>query len=459
MIIKASARSGARNLANHLASTKDNDHVTIHEVRGLVGQSLQAAFLEIDASSHATRCEKPLFSVSFNPPIGAEVTHDQFEKAFNQLEQKLGLVDQPRIVVFHEKEARRHAHVVWSRIDVDKSKAIHMSHFKTKCTDISRGLYLEHGWELPKGLERKQDRDPFQVSIAEWQAMKRKDIDPRDIKQLSQDSWQSSDNLSSFKLALEERNLFLARGDKRGFVVLDHQHNVYSLSRVGGIKTKELKARLGAPDQLYGIEKVSGYIRKSMTKEVLGRIDALKARHKTESQPLKDKKAQLVFRQRAERRELSDEQRVKRHLLIKSGRDKFRRGVRGIFDRVSGRHKRLTLINRKKGELLKARQMESREKLIFRQNRERSELQKSIVALRHQHRQERTLLAKRVHEYRQSEVQRVRRSTDLDQWTKARDLSKEFGKASSEKERTVDRGEKPSRDRPRRRRTRQRDLE
>jgi len=39
MIIKASARSGARNLANHLASTKDNDHVTIHEVRGLVGLS------------------------------------------------------------------------------------------------------------------------------------------------------------------------------------------------------------------------------------------------------------------------------------------------------------------------------------------------------------------------------------------------------------------------------------
>ena len=98
MIIKASARSGARNLANHLASTKDNDHVTIHEVRGLVGQSLQAAFLEIDASSHATRCEKPLFSVSFNPPMGAEVTHDQFEKAFNQLEQKLGLVDQLSLI-------------------------------------------------------------------------------------------------------------------------------------------------------------------------------------------------------------------------------------------------------------------------------------------------------------------------------------------------------------------------
>lgn len=459
MIIKASARSGARNLANHLASTKDNDHVTIHELRGLVGQSLQAAFLEIDASSHATRCEKPLFSVSFNPPIGAEVTHDQFEKAFNQLEQKLGLVDQPRIVVFHEKEARRHAHVVWSRIDVDKSKAIHMSHFKTKCTDISRQLYIEHGWELPKGLERKQDRDPFQVSVAEWQAMNRQNIDPRDIKKLSQDAWQSSDNLSSFKLALEERNLFLARGDKRGFVVLDHQHNVYSLSRVGGVKTKDLKARLGLPDQLDGIEKVSRHIRQSLTQEVRGRIDAMKARHKTEFQPLDDKGTQLVFRQKAERRELSDEQRVKRHLLIKSGRDKFRRGVRGIFDRVSGRHKRLTLINRKKGELLKARQIENREKLIFHQNRERSELQKDIIALRHQQRQERTLLAKRVYEFRQSEALRVKQTTQLEAWTKARNISKDFEKVSSKKGHSIDAPQKPSRDKPARQRTRRRDLE
>ena len=55
----------------------------------------------------------------------------------------------------------------------------------------------------------------------------------------------------------------------------------------------------------------------------MGRIEAMKARHKAESQPLEDKRTQLVFRQKAERRELSDEQRVKRHLLIKSGRDKF----------------------------------------------------------------------------------------------------------------------------------------
>ena len=106
-----------------------------------------------------------------------------------------------------------------------------------------------------KALEEKQDPDPdpFQMFVVEWQTIKRKDINPKKIKKISQDAWRSSDNLSSFKLSLEERIFFLAQGDKRGFVILDHQLNVYSLSRVGGIKTKDLKARLGALNQLDGI--------------------------------------------------------------------------------------------------------------------------------------------------------------------------------------------------------------
>ena len=41
----------------------------------------------------------------------------------------------------HEKEGRRHAHVVWSRIDADEMKAINLPHFKVKLRDLSRDLY------------------------------------------------------------------------------------------------------------------------------------------------------------------------------------------------------------------------------------------------------------------------------------------------------------------------------
>ncbi|MBL4583618.1 MAG: hypothetical protein JKX83_03275 [Pseudomonadales bacterium] len=401
MIIKASERGSARNLANHLTNTKDNDHVELYEVRGLVGSSLHAALLEIDGVSQGTRSKKPFFSTSFNPPKGEDVSYDQFVAAFDKLEQKLGLTDQPRAIVFHEKEGRRHAHVVWSRVDIDNMKVINMSHFKRKCTDISRQIYLDHGWDMPKGLIDKRERDPFNVSHVEWQQLKRKGIDPKEIKMLCQNAWKHSNNLKSFKHALEERGLFLAQGDRRGFVVLDNSSKVYLLSRFGGIKTKELKNRLGSPDQLPTVAATQDKIRLSFNSEIFSRIALLKKHHTEEIQPLQDKKAELVRVQRAERRELSEQQRVKRHLLTKAGRDKFRRGVMGFFDKVTGREKRIRLINQKETASLKDKQKTAKEELVFRHGGVRSVLQGEFTQVRGKQQDERTLLAKRIHEFRQ----------------------------------------------------------
>ncbi|WP_174799916.1 hypothetical protein [Microvirga aerophila] len=43
-----------------------------------------------------------------------------------------------------------------------------------------------------------------------------------------QDCWKSSDDRQSFERSLEERGFFLAKGDKRGLVILDHAGEVYS---------------------------------------------------------------------------------------------------------------------------------------------------------------------------------------------------------------------------------------
>lgn len=400
MIIKASERGGARSLANHLTNTNDNEHVELYEVRGLIGSSLHAALLEIDGVSQGTQSKKPFFSTSFNPPQDEDVSYDQFMDAFDQLEQKLGLSDQPRVVIFHEKENRRHAHVVWSRVDIDNMKVINMSHFKNKCTDISRQLYLEHGWDMPKGLIDKRERDPFKLTNVEWQQLKRQGIDPKEIKLLCQDAWKHSDDLKSFKRALEERNLFLAQGDRRGFVVLDNSSKVYSLSRYGGIKTKELKNRLGSPESLPTVTTTQAKISLGMNSEIRSRIAMLKRQHEQEIQPLKDKKAELVRVQRAERRELADQQRVKRHILAKEGRDKFRRGVMGFFDKVTGREKRIRLINQKETAKLRQKQKQARQELVFRHGDVRAVLQGEFKQVRGKQRDERTLLAKRIHEYR-----------------------------------------------------------
>lgn len=162
----------------------------------------------------------------------------------------VSLLGQPRIVVFHEKNGRRHCHVVWSRIDAEKLIAVNMAHFKRKLMDISRALYLRHGWKLPKGMQRGERRSPFHLTMEEHRQAVRLAEDPQSIKTLLKSAWEQSDSKETFAHALQERGFLLARGDRRGFVALDVTGGTYSLTRWLDIGTRELKARLGLPEKL-----------------------------------------------------------------------------------------------------------------------------------------------------------------------------------------------------------------
>lgn len=68
--------------------------------------------------------ELALHMAALNPPQGAEVSIADFEATIDRAETQLSLQGQPRAVVFHEKHGRRHAHVVWSRINPETMQAV-----------------------------------------------------------------------------------------------------------------------------------------------------------------------------------------------------------------------------------------------------------------------------------------------------------------------------------------------
>ena len=129
MILEGNARGSGAELAWHLMNTRDNDHVRVHCVEGFLAQDLRGAFEEVEAISQATQCQKYLFSLSLNPPPGASVPETVFEAVAARAAKTLGLEGQPYALVFHEKNERRHAHAVWSRIDGAKLKAINLPHY------------------------------------------------------------------------------------------------------------------------------------------------------------------------------------------------------------------------------------------------------------------------------------------------------------------------------------------
>lgn len=152
MILKASQRGGAKQLGAHLLKTTENERVEIHEVRGFISDDVMDAMHEAYAVSRGTKCRQFLFSVSLNPPETENVRIEVFEQALAKIEERNGLTDQPRIVVFHEKEGRRHCHAVWSRIDAESMTAVPLPHFKLKLRDVSKELYIENGWKMPRGF-------------------------------------------------------------------------------------------------------------------------------------------------------------------------------------------------------------------------------------------------------------------------------------------------------------------
>ncbi len=273
MILKGSQRSGAKQLGLHLLKTEENEHVELHDIRGFVAEDVVGALREAEATAKGTKYSQYLFSVSLNPPETENVRVEVFENALAAIEEKNGLSGQPRVVIFHEKEGRRHCHAVRSRIDAETMTAKPMSFYKIKLREVSRQLYLENGWQMPRGLIDPKDRDPRNVSLDEWQQAKRIGRHAGDLKEMIQEAWAVSDSSQTFAHALEERGLYLAKGDRRGHVAVTFEGEVISIARATGIKAKDLKSRIGDPDDLRNVEDTQKRIGEDILPRIKSHLD------------------------------------------------------------------------------------------------------------------------------------------------------------------------------------------
>lgn len=388
MILKGSQRSGAKQLGLHLLRMDENDHVEVHEIRGFVSNNVVNALREAFAVSRGTKCKQFLFSLSLNPPLAENVPISVFEAAIEETEKRLGLSGQPRVIVFHEKQGRRHAHCVWSRIDPRTLRAVNMSHFKTKLRDMSRQLFLENGWKMPRGYMNSEEANPLNFSLTEWQQAKRIGRDPQKIKAMFQECWAVSDSLKSFSNALAARGYYLAQGDRRGFVAVDWTGEVYSLSRWTDAKAKDLKAKLGDQADLDTVAEVSEAIAIKVASKLTGFSADAKLEFDAARLALKARRDDLVLRQRNERAFLAEVQAARWAAESQYRSERFRKGLKGLWDLVTGKRKSIRAENAADVVAKKARDQAERQAVIDRQLSDRRLLQSQIKSLQNRHERE-----------------------------------------------------------------------
>ena len=304
---------------------------------------------------------------------------DVFESAITRVEQSLKLSRQPKAVIFHEKAGedgitRRHCHVVWSRIDSDKMRAIPMDYSKRKLNELAKELYLEHEWDLPKGFINPRFRDPKNFTLEEWQQAKRQDQDPREMKAVFQACWKQSDSREAFANSLKQHGYRLARGDRRGYVATDMHGEVYAIPKWVGVKTKDVRSKLGERETLPSLQDAQHDLANTLAPSV-SRLEKLQ-QVKLEA----TKKAQAVTRmamlakhtqEREQQRQLQEQLRVQE---TQARQERFNKGLRGLFDRITGAYSRTKKQNEMEKYEAHRRHQQQRDALIFRQINQKREL-------------------------------------------------------------------------------------
>src|SRR3546814_16273116 len=84
---------------------------------------------------------------------------------------------------------------------------------------------------MPEGFRDSSLRDPRNFTLDEWQQAKRAGLNAKQIKATIQECWAMSDNGPAFAKALEERGMFLAKGDRRGPVAVSIESEAFDMGR------------------------------------------------------------------------------------------------------------------------------------------------------------------------------------------------------------------------------------
>ena len=236
MIIKGTSRGSPVQLARHLLRRDTNETVRIVQLDSPTG-SLREAMRDWQLISAGTRGAKGLYHANISPHGRYAMTPEQWQRAVDVLEKELGFDGQPRAVVVHEKHGRQHIHVVWQRTDIDTMTLVSDSFNYVAHERASMALEMEFGHEHVPGKHAKRNREKqpefpeAEISHAEWQQAERAGADPHAFKDAITALYAHSDNGQAFQAALEEHGFVLAKGDRRNYVIVDADGQIYSLAR------------------------------------------------------------------------------------------------------------------------------------------------------------------------------------------------------------------------------------
>jgi hypothetical protein len=263
MIAKGTPHRDGAILARYLVTGKKDESAELWELSGFPCSGIVPAFRSVHVMAAATKCLAPFFHVSVRNADGESLDRSQWEVVANRIERILGLTDQPRAVAFHiaADTGHTHMHVAWSRINQETLTAKPLPFFKQRLKQACRELEDRFGLTPVPNERRSPIR--FAPTRAEQEQARRLSVDVHVVRESIANCYKGSDCGRSFRDALSHEGLFLARGDRRDFIVVDGAGGIHALGkRILGVPAAEIRHRLAdlCPDQLPTLEQARDFI-------------------------------------------------------------------------------------------------------------------------------------------------------------------------------------------------------
>ncbi|GAA4457923.1 relaxase/mobilization nuclease domain-containing protein [Rurimicrobium arvi] len=229
MVIRGNTRGNGRQLAYYLLAPGENDHIRILDADGWDEMSeveFSNLLYDMSVTAELTKSKKGLYHAQINPAIGEDKLMDDAKwfQAADILAKELGLENQRRAIVLHEKKGRIHAHCVWERYDHDKGKMVSDS-FSRLAQDRAR-MEMERILEQEKTPRRNKNRPELKATLTEL--------------------WQNTKTSKEFMREVDKAGYMLAEGTLRHpFMVVDENGRTYDLVRqLKGVRIKEVRERM-----------------------------------------------------------------------------------------------------------------------------------------------------------------------------------------------------------------------
>ena len=160
-----------------------------------------------------------------------------------------------------------------------------------------------------------------------------------------------------------------------------------------------MKDRLGDLGSLPSLDDIRSNLRSRMTAQTRDYIAAVRDKHQSELEPLREDLRQMVKAQRDERELLKDKQADRWAEETRTRMDRVNKGLRGLFDHLTGRAKDVRAQNEREALLGARRDQEQRDNLVLAQMRDRRSILEKAKELKSRQKQERDLVARNIRDY------------------------------------------------------------